>query len=148
MTGPNKVILSWARAHREACLNTLSYFIVYTLYIHVLHLTKIIFLNITTSVSCSFIKIYSFPNIVLSLFTLCIINFHWCFNESWYIKVKTRQFGTVEKKCQIGTAFSFKYKLGKSYIELFIFILIFCCASSEWYNNNQNYEESRVNRAG
>jgi hypothetical protein len=29
------------------------------------------------------------------------------------------------KKCQIGTAFSFKYKLGKSYIELFIFILIF-----------------------
>jgi hypothetical protein len=49
-----------------------------------------------------------------------------------------RHFGTVEKKCQIGTAFSFKYKLGKnwqtrawdpvfktaglivSYIELFI----------------------------
>jgi hypothetical protein len=38
---------------------------------------------------------------------------------------ETRHFGTVEKKCQIGTAFSFKYKLGKSYIELFIFILIF-----------------------
>ena len=31
---------------------------------------------------------------------------------------------------------------------LFIFILIFFCASSEWYSNNQNYEESRVNRAG
>ena len=42
-----------------------------------------------------------------------------------------RHFGTVEKKCQIGTAFSFKYKLGKSYIELFIFILIFFGASSE-----------------
>jgi hypothetical protein len=35
-----------------------------------------------------------------------------------------------------------------SYIELFIFIFIFFCASSEWYSNNQNYEESRVNRAG
>jgi hypothetical protein len=35
-----------------------------------------------------------------------------------------------------------------SYIELFIFILICFCASSEWYSNNQNYEESRVNRAG
>jgi hypothetical protein len=41
-----------------------------------------------------------------------------------------RHFGTVEKKCQIVTAFSFKYKLGKIYIELFIFILIFFCASS------------------
>jgi hypothetical protein len=27
-----------------------------------------------------------------------------------------------------------------SYIKLFIFILIFFCASSEWYSNNQNYE--------
>jgi hypothetical protein len=35
-----------------------------------------------------------------------------------------------------------------SYIELFIFILICLCASSEWYSNNRNYEESRVNRAG
>ena len=26
-----------------------------------------------------------------------------------------RHFGTVEKKCQIGTAFSFKYKLGKNW---------------------------------
>jgi hypothetical protein len=31
---------------------------------------------------------------------------------------------------------------------LFIFILIFFCAASEWYSNNQNYEESRVDRAG
>jgi len=28
---------------------------------------------------------------------------------------ETRQFGTIEKKCQIGTAFSFKYKLGKNW---------------------------------
>ena len=33
-----------------------------------------------------------------------------------------------------------------SYIKLFIFIFIFVCASSEWYSNNQNYEESRVGR--
>ena len=39
--------------------------------------------------------------------------------------IAKRHFGTVEKKCQIGTAFSFKYKLGKSYIELFIFNLDF-----------------------
>ena len=28
---------------------------------------------------------------------------------------ETRHFGTIEKKCQIGTAFSFKYKLRKNW---------------------------------
>ena len=36
-----------------------------------------------------------------------------------------------------------KTKMYCSFLSWFFF-----CASSEWYSNNQNYEESRVNRAG
>ena len=48
----------------------------------------------------------------------------WCSNDS----------GAIFTKKILGLT------LIVSYIELFIFILIFFCASSEWYSNNQNYE--------